>query len=426
DEYGYYCYDNTDTLYGFAPTYDWFEIAPPGPGSTISAITNEDARTTTLSLPFDCKYYGTNHTTISVCSNGFLTLGYTSYRFGDNSAIPDTHGPANMVAPFWFDLDPSEHGNIYQYYDEDNHRWICEFKNVAHYGAPSVRETFQAIILDPDYYETPTGDGEIIFQYEDVANPSTATVGIENSTQDVGIQYYYNYNYDPAAATIQDGRALKFTTNPPQPSETPWILFHDYEIDDSFGNNDGVANAGEDFKMYVYLENLGNITASSLDTKLSVTDTLIGMDDSLSFFGDIPAGEVVGDTTDPYDVHIPSDFTDTTALFYIYVESNGGEYGTVVPLTIEVGPPITGIQENKPLVYGLAQNFPNPMNSTTAIRYQIPRDGNVGIKIYNLAGMHVRTLMDGSVKAGVYVIVWDGRNDEGKLVPNGLYFYRME
>ncbi|MCK4250787.1 hypothetical protein KAX97_05040, partial [candidate division WOR-3 bacterium] len=52
DQYGYYIYDDTDTLSGNAPIFDWFEIAPPGPGTIISEITNEDADTVTYSLPF--------------------------------------------------------------------------------------------------------------------------------------------------------------------------------------------------------------------------------------------------------------------------------------------------------------------------------------------------------------------------------------
>ncbi|MCD4689875.1 hypothetical protein K8S17_00270, partial [bacterium] len=68
DAYGYYAYDDTDTGTGQAPVYDWVEITSVG--SIISAITNADAATTTLSLPFTFKYYGTNYTQVSVCSNG--------------------------------------------------------------------------------------------------------------------------------------------------------------------------------------------------------------------------------------------------------------------------------------------------------------------------------------------------------------------
>ncbi|MCK4328226.1 T9SS type A sorting domain-containing protein [candidate division WOR-3 bacterium] len=424
DEYGYYCYDYTDTLYGSAPTYDWLEITPPGPGNIISSITNEDARTTTISLPFDFKYYGTNYSNISICSNGFLTLGYTTYRFGDNCAIPDTHGPANMVAPFWFDLDPSQYGDIYQYYDETNHRWICEFKDCAHYYSPGTRETFQAILLDPDYYPTPTGDGEIIFQYEDVGSISTATVGIENSTQDVGIQYYYNYIYDPTGASIHDGTVLKFTTSPMYIS--PWILFHTYFIVDTSGNNDSIPNPGEDIEMYIYFENLGNSTACSLSTTLTILDSLITTDDSVSSFGDIPVGDVIGNISNPYNLSISHDFDDSTASFYLHVESNSGWYETIIPLTIDIGPPVQGVSEGGQYVFELKQNYPNPMNSKTHIKFQIPTESDVMIDIYNLVGMHVKMLVNKKMKPGVYTLEWKGMDDNGNLLPGGVYFYRID
>ncbi len=426
DEYGYYCYDDTDTLYGSAPVYDWFEIAPPGPGSIVSLITNEDAKTTTLSLHFLTKYYGNNFNIISICSNGFLAPGYTNYKYGDNCAIPDTHGPANMVAPFWFDLDPSQYGDIYEYYDETNHRWICEFKDCAHYEATGLRETFQVIFLDPDYFPTPTGDGEIIYQYENVANISTATIGIENSSQDDGMQYYYNYNYDPTAAPIQNGRALKFTTHPPEPSQTPWILFNDYVIVDTSGNNDSIPNPGEDFEMYIYLENLGNITASSLSTTLSILDSLITTEDSVSSFGDIPVGYIACNVSDPYHLTISSEYDDSIARFYIHIESNDSDYVTVIPLTIKIGPPTGVLDEEGHYVFKLEQNYPNPMNSKTHIRFQIPLESKVMIEIYNLAGMHVKTLIDRKMKPGVYTLEWKGRDDNGNLLPVGVYFYRID
>ncbi|MCK4672884.1 hypothetical protein KAT67_02755, partial [candidate division WOR-3 bacterium] len=117
DQYGYYIYDDTDTLSGNAPEFDWFEIAPPGPGTIVSEITNEDADTVTLPLPFTFTYYGEDYNTIGVCSNGFTEFPTSTYRFGDfNTGIPDPAGPRAMLAPFWDDLNPAEAGDIYQYY----------------------------------------------------------------------------------------------------------------------------------------------------------------------------------------------------------------------------------------------------------------------------------------------------------------------
>ncbi len=212
---GYYYAYYSGGLQTYAPTFDWFDIAPPGPGTIVSEITNEDADTVTVSLPFDFPFYGTNYNSVGICSNGFLEMGFSTYRFGANTGIPSAGGPRAMIAPFWDDLDPSLYGDIYQYYDAANHRWIVEFYDVAHYGASNDRETFQVILLDPLYYPTPTGDGEILVHYLNGMAQTEATFGIEDYTETVGIQYYFDGTYHEWAVPVTDSFTLKYTTYPP-------------------------------------------------------------------------------------------------------------------------------------------------------------------------------------------------------------------
>lgn len=214
DAYGYFAYDIKDDYTLKNPEYSWFEIAPPGPGQIISEITNEDADTVTLSLPFTFKFYGINYNSIGVCSNGFLEMDHSTYRFGDNTNIPHVGGPKRLIAPFWDDLDPAEGGDIYQYHDSANHRWIVEFKDCVHYGDGNP-ETFQVILFDPQYDSTATGDGEILFLYKTVSNASSCTIGIEDQTETIGIQYLYNDDYDPMAHPLENSFAILFSTDPP-------------------------------------------------------------------------------------------------------------------------------------------------------------------------------------------------------------------
>jgi hypothetical protein len=152
---------------------------------------------------------------VGLCSNGFLEMGSSTYRFGSNSGIPSAGGPRAMIAPFWDDLDPSLYGDIYQYYDVANHRWVLEFKDAAHYGASGDRETFQVMLLDPVYYPTPTGDGEIVVQYLNGMAQTGATFGIESYDETVGIQYYFDGLYHEWAAEVTDSCALLYTTYSP-------------------------------------------------------------------------------------------------------------------------------------------------------------------------------------------------------------------
>ena len=79
-----------------------------------------------------------------------------------------------------------------------------------------------------------------------------------------------------------------------------------------------------------------------------------------------------------------------------------------------------------PTSFALMQNFPNPFNPTTTIRYQLPEQRDVNITVFNLLGQAVRTLVNQTLDAGTYGVVWDGRNDQGQLVGSGVFFYRMK
>jgi len=69
---------------------------------------------------------------------------------------------------------------------------------------------------------------------------------------------------------------------------------------------------------------------------------------------------------------------------------------------------------------------PNPFNPMCTIRYDIPRAGRVNLEVFDVNGSLVRTLVDGWREPGVYSEIWDGRDNTGKQLPSGVYFYRLE
>ena len=76
--------------------------------------------------------------------------------------------------------------------------------------------------------------------------------------------------------------------------------------------------------------------------------------------------------------------------------------------------------------FSLSQNYPNPLNPQTTIRYDMARTGAVQLSIYTVTGQRIRTLVDGDRPAGTYSVVWDGRDDTGRDVASGVYLYRLE
>lgn len=73
----------------------------------------------------------------------------------------------------------------------------------------------------------------------------------------------------------------------------------------------------------------------------------------------------------------------------------------------------------------LMQNAPNPFNPSTVIQYEVARAGRVRLHVFDVAGRLVRTLVDGHTTAGGHVARWDGRDDNGRGVASGRYYYRL-
>ena len=85
------------------------------------------------------------------------------------------------------------------------------------------------------------------------------------------------------------------------------------------------------------------------------------------------------------------------------------------------------VEAELPATYTLFQNYPNPFNPGTTINYSLPEMAITCLRIYNLSGQVVRTLVDDDHHpSGNYTIVWDGRDDIGQAVSSGVYFYRLE
>jgi hypothetical protein len=76
--------------------------------------------------------------------------------------------------------------------------------------------------------------------------------------------------------------------------------------------------------------------------------------------------------------------------------------------------------------FTLKQNYPNPFNPTTTIEYQIPKSGDVEVAIFDIQGRKIRELEKTVHDAGNFHVIWDSRNDAGRSVASGTYFYRVQ
>ncbi len=79
-----------------------------------------------------------------------------------------------------------------------------------------------------------------------------------------------------------------------------------------------------------------------------------------------------------------------------------------------------------PSTFALYQNYPNPFNPTTTITYTLPAMSRVVLKIYNILGQEVKTLVDAIEPAGERAVVWNGTTNQERMASSGVYFYRLK
>jgi len=206
DDYGYYCFDNTDDAYSDHPEYDWVIIDT----QNWNYVVLDDDDSHTIGLPFDVVYYGQRFDEVSICDNGFIALGRSWWNAFLNTAIPAPQNAEAMIAPFWDDFVEYSM-RVYYHHDPDQSRFIIGWNNVMD-DEVYRRQTFEIIILDTIAWPTRTGDNEIIFQYQLAQSTYSASVGICSPDRRDGIGYSFNDDYADGAANITSSRALKFTT----------------------------------------------------------------------------------------------------------------------------------------------------------------------------------------------------------------------
>ena len=157
---------------------------------------------------------------------------------------------------------------------------------------------------------------------------------------------------------------------------------------------------------------------------------------SLPAVGSVDLSEYDGPVLDGYDM---SDGIDIR----LYSKAKGmelainKEFDTDYSLTYGTGPKLSVVNTAEvkdtpatPTTFNLAQNHPNPFNPSTTISYNVEQSGYVSLKIYDVMGRLVRTLVDNKyVAAGDqsgYTAVWNGLDDRGHKASAGLYIYRLQ
>ncbi len=220
DSYGYYALSNSDMSFDNAPEYNWTEIEDLG--NKISIPQNINDYTKTVTLPFTFKYYGKEYNKLQISVDGWMAFGEGNQTAAYNTQLPNNDNIDCMIAVFWDDLYNNNWpdyivGDLFYYYNSYDHSFIVEWSGLPHDDDEYEfnQEYFQAILLDPEHYTTPTGDGEIVLMYKKLIKRNSCTIGIEDDSQNIGLQYVFNNSFNNTASPLNNKTAIKFTTKSP-------------------------------------------------------------------------------------------------------------------------------------------------------------------------------------------------------------------
>jgi len=407
DNYGYYAYDSADYDYPASrPVYSWHEISTEmgGPGTKLDFPIENEVVWMVVDLPFTFRYYGQDYTQVRVSDNGWISFDTGNDYDFYNWTIPTQYGVEALVAPFWDNLNPvapegvNSNGidpdGIYTYHDETLEAFVVEWSRLPHYKPEILgMQTFQVALLDPATHSTASGDGEILFLYRQVNNNDHlrmyATVGIESPDGTDGLQLSYANINAAGMAPLQPGLAVRVTTE--APVRVPFAV-----SDMSARQTDGLVE---------------------IQWQTSDDRPVLGWHvDRLSDEGRVRL------TESPLPAAARR-FTDSSAG-----TDEGSRYllTALHPYGVSSEPGAAAVETTSDISLALYPAHPNPARGSATIGFALPREGNVRLSVYDVAGRLVRTLVNGPAAAGEGVKIWDGKHDNGAQAAGGIYFYRLE
>ncbi|MBU0691341.1 S8 family serine peptidase [bacterium] len=462
DIYGYYAYDMIDNV--LAPEFDWVEITPARGGPGIGGLPAGNDQSMQIIMPFPFWFYGEEFDTLIVNENGWLSTTLSSLGFFQNGAIPGAAGPSGMLAPFWDNLFHVADAEVSWWYDEPNHRVVIEYYRLRLSAASETVVTFQVQIFDRTARPTATGDCEILFLYEEIGVSFQPTVGIENPQETIGLELQYNNDYGSNTWKIVDNTAILFSTSYVG-SVTGMIAGHpapeDYsQVVVSAGTMETFAAASGFYSLNNIRSGLQEIavTLAGYENLHSAVEILpqqavtldfeiwrldpprnlnaeLNEDHTVSLNWGIP--ESVGgglDEFSEYRLYENESFIgstgETTYLTSALTESgqyvysvtalyDGGESAASNTDTVEFTTEVNRSQ-TLPLAFALEPPYPNPFNSSTSIDFALPHSAQMTIRIYDVLGREVETLMNSDYPAGYHRLNWTAGD-----IAAGLYFIRM-
>jgi len=268
------------------------------------------------------------------------------------------------------------------------------------------------------YYRR-AGSASWIEQCEDnPINPVVMAIpGAE--VEDEGVEYYITATNGIGVTAYHSSADVPHFVPacPPVPCERPIISLLGYH---------SIEYANPIWRVNVEVFNGGPGVARNVIATMNTDVSWLIIPDPVCNYGNIQEGISSLGETDSYSFDLINNPGGSFNVWFdvTYEDSCGNQYH--VRLDPEFG--VDGEQVGTPeaiTAYHLAQNYPNPFNPITTIDYQIPIRSRVSLKIFDVSGKLVRTLVDEYEGAGSHDALWDGKDSFGKGVASSIYFYEL-
>ncbi len=259
----------------------------------------------------------------------------------------------------------------------------------------------------------------------DTANNATVTDTFFYIT---GYVLYFD-DGDPGFITQMgpgDNIAVQFAPTPDSSARILWMMYNFY-MDPS--------HPLDTVDVYVW-GNAGGLPGIPLFGPYAVYPANTPMTPHAWTYVDVRSDSIA--TNDPFYVgaHFRSTYPviliDSPSQFnHSYFQPNGGSWSPAtvdffIRCIVDYGEVGVAEQDQIPAYFALYPAYPNPARNITNIKFALPKPTKVQLQIYDLTGRVVRTLVDGTLPAGYHTVQWDGRNDQGRRVAQGVYFYRFQ
>jgi len=189
-----------------------------------------------------------------------------------------------------------------------------------------------------------------------------------------------------------------------------------------------VSQTASTWVLQIEVTNTGVATAYGVSATITAGPPWLVVSDGVCGYGDLSAS-ASSFGVDSYTLGIsgwPLDGPFDVELTVNWSDNCGNNYQDVRTVTLEPEDLVTNADSGVAYSNRLEQNVPNPFNPTTLIKYEVASEARVSLVVFEVSGRRVRTLVARAQPAGRYQAVWDGRDEGGRAVSSGVYFYRLE